>query len=273
MSLVLSLISVIGSKSFILENENDSKRIFRATCSVLSVMLRNWKQPLAPAAPAVTSIIRGLLHSFRSPSNAYTAALIRQSRSADHNASSISKMEECALQHQHPDTVRLSDPFSVFTMYAPLDLESSESLSDVLRSFSQKSGLGVFTTQDGGADIGMSISETTLKPYAKHLIFVIAEYIAIQTSNRAILPGPVQDKIVDGIYHLLDICGSDREREFLLSALGRGNARSGLSGSLGHLSGARSQSFGSSSTGGRDAARSLFKAIWTDYKQLHHFKG
>jgi hypothetical protein len=230
--------------------------LFTGVCTVLSVMLRNWKQSLVQTAPALIIILKGLLHAFRAPSNAYTASRMRKYGGDEGDVGS-------GLVHH--DNIRLNDPFPVFTRYAPLGDKAVDALSSVLRAFSQKSGLNTGT--DSNVDFGLSVSETTLKPYSKHLIFVVAEYIAIQTSSRPVLPGVEQDGIVDGMYHVLDLCGGDKEREFLLAVLGRGDGRGGISGGLGGV-GRRAEGGGV-----RGAGRSLLKVIWEGYGKYHKFSG
>ncbi|KAI9204356.1 Urb2/Npa2 family-domain-containing protein [Polychytrium aggregatum] len=83
----------------------------------------------------------------------------------------------------------------------------------------------------------------SVKPFSKHVAFLLAEFISIQTSSRPIHPRRKHD-IVQGIYALLDLCG-EHGREMMLAA---------------------ADSLGS---GGRD----LFKSLVSEWEKSHRFKG
>lgn len=223
------------------------------------------------------------MHVFRSPPNATTAALLREEREKKRMSILAPTLpsEDRVIQNEErfpsrkPNVIP-TDPFPLLTCYAPFTSKSADVLARVCQSISQKQTLFSYsknqslTADNAVSSSGLAMNAMTMKPFAKHVIYILAEYIAIQVSDRPIVSSSVErmcakDIIVQAMHALMDVC-SEKEMDFLLHALGCGNGKGGISGSVGHINCNMKLSMGILSSVGRDAARTLFKQMVAFYK-------
>ncbi|KAJ3219875.1 hypothetical protein HK099_004555 [Clydaea vesicula] len=280
-SLILQSILIFAAPSFYQlriksglqqPNREQCEQIFSSITRLLVIIIKQGKDGLLKVIPSFVSVAKSLMHCFRSPSGAYTVASTKQKLENQKHLivpNGIPKTEEKNL---------MQDPFAILSCQAPLSPACADSLARVFDSLLYKHH-SVKKSQKGefSDDAGLAMMETSIKPFTKHVLYLVAEYIAIQISDRAILSysnifeSNIHTIIVEGIYSLLDLLGQN-ETNYLLSALSQGNGKGGISGTLGTIGSNLQESLGSIGVG-KDAARSLFKQLVSDYNTFHKFGG
>ncbi|KAJ3081032.1 hypothetical protein HK102_002628, partial [Quaeritorhiza haematococci] len=272
----------------LLPSMEEASNLFDSVCRLLLAVLRHRREPVLACIPL---LMGPTLHSNHDDDTAAGAV-----------APSI-------VNHYQ------QQPFALISCRSPLPASCAESFSRVLQGIGQKglvvvgggSGAGgapglegegtssnVGTSTPGGGDAAVTAAtartSAMIKPFAKHVIYPIAEYISIQLSQRPIAStddfasakvsepqGPARKAaLVEGIYALLDVCG-DIEREFLLQALGQGGFALFTSNSSGAMDLIGMQGVAVAGAGGghagKDAARAYLKQLVSDWIKYHRYTG
>jgi hypothetical protein len=120
-------------------------------------------------------------------------------------------------------------------------LTLSDGISRILEKLGQRGSMQNLREQD------MLSAEATSGPFSKHAPYIISELMGIQAS-RAPLPTDAKEALQQGLYTLLDLCGS----------YGREAVLAGLDSNPSSLS-----------VGGK----SLFKQLVADWEKYHLFTG
>ena len=118
----------------------------------------------------------------------------------------------------------------------PLGAKEASLFSQILMSMTQKP---ISESTQPAENVS---SSSSIKPFSKHAPFLISAFIQIQSSRR---PFDLQAKkeLIQGMYHLLDLC-NDHGRSFVLASL--------------------------EANGGGGP---IYKALISDWEKLHRFKG
>ncbi|KAJ3329321.1 rRNA primary transcript metabolism protein [Blyttiomyces sp. JEL0837] len=200
--------------------------LFDILSRLLLSLLSHRRDSLVQVIPSFVSILRGLLHCFRGP----------------------------AAAHLPPQGPFHGTPFRCLrSAKSSLSIGCAESLSRIFEKMNQK-------TMSSGGSTGTSASDrtalhtaaaTTVRPFAKHAPYILAELVAIQASRVPLVPR-FRTALEEGIYALLDLSG-----EF-----GRRAVLAGLDALHGFSEGV--------SSGG---ARNVFKELVAEWEKNHTFKG
>lgn len=242
-------------------SKKEIETLFQSICRLLLAIVRMRKEEAINIIPAYFGFIKGLLHCFRATAEGIISVPPTEYGQKDSNQ-----------QQQQQSSC------SYMGFWAPLSADCASSLARIFEQIPQKqtlksTSLSASTYSESNFKHS-DLKFTSIKPFAKHAIYLVAEYVAIQVSDQSIMSGlgNAKEPIVKGIYALLDLCG-DHEIDYLLAALGHGSGKGGISGSLGFLSVSTVASLGSSFAVGKDAGRTLFKQLITDYKNKHKYIG
>ncbi|KAJ3344718.1 hypothetical protein HDU83_004918 [Entophlyctis luteolus] len=220
-----SIESEVAKDSFISESQLKSTflgpdDLFDSLCRLLGSLLSHRREQLLDCIPAFVGILRGLLHCFRQELGGLQSAFSRQIQlfydSCPYRYFSGTKLINRVVAAQH--------------------------LSRIFEKMGQKS---VSSSSGSGASAQQAILQTsaaaTVRPFAMHAGFLVAEFVAIQASTSPIGPANVRLALIKGVYSLLDLCG-----EF-----GRNAVLAGLEAPF-------------SGTGG--AARTVFKELVSEWE-------
>eukprot|EP00833_Pecoramyces_ruminatium_P004360 jgi/Orpsp1_1/1178392/evm.model.c7180000065098.1 len=123
--------------------------------------------------------------------------------------------------HQKSDIKTFNNPlFPLLSNYGHyLSIHHATNFSRLLSAISQKP-----TTQGHGSNTtftSLSSSAANTKPFIKHIVHILGEYVNIQTSNRPLDPLK-KNEIITGLNALLDLC-DEHDREYVLVNLSHAN--------------------------------------------------
>ncbi|TPX72686.1 hypothetical protein SpCBS45565_g00076 [Spizellomyces sp. 'palustris'] len=210
---------------------DEALQLFDAVYRLLLGLLRSRKELVVEVIPCFTGVLKEIFACFRIRPRIDTPGprLNRNSTNGAHKVQS---------QYETP---------SLLARYAPLPVTCAENLSRLLvavgqKALTRKHAAGNRT--DGSimtTRIGTSAS-TTVKPFSKHVPFLLSTIVHIQSSARPFTPA-AKAALMEGVYALLDLCG-DHGRDAVLAGL---DAHGG--------------------------GRPLFKALVGDWEKYHRFTG
>ncbi|KND01600.1 uncharacterized protein SPPG_03398 [Spizellomyces punctatus DAOM BR117] len=209
----------------------EALQLFDAVYRLLLGLLRSRKDLVVEVIPCFTGVLKELFACFRIRPR-IDAPAPRLNRNSTNSA------------HKFPS--QFETP-SLLARYAPLPVTCAENLSRLLVAIGQKALTrkhAAGNRTDGGitmTTMGTSAS-TTVKPFSKHVPFLLSTIVHIQSSARPFTPA-AKSALMEGVYALLDLCG-DHGRDAVLAGL---DAHGG--------------------------GRPLFKALVGDWEKYHRFTG
>ncbi|ORX52970.1 hypothetical protein BCR36DRAFT_369226 [Piromyces finnis] len=102
-----------------------------------------------------------------------------------------------------------------------LSVHHATNFSRLLSAISQKPSTNQVHGSNANSLTSLSSSAANTKPFIKHIVHILGEYVNIQTSNRPLDPIK-KNEIITGLNALLDLC-DEHDREYVLVNLSHAN--------------------------------------------------
>jgi len=212
-SLILNAIVVISSSSCeqkVLQSNNNTinidaiESLFDSIYYLLLSLIRFRREQVLNSVDVFVELIKGLMHCFR----------ISQSE-VPNMANPIN------LYYQKSDIKIFNNPlFPLLSNYGHyLSVHHATNFSRLLSAISQKPSAHGHGSNASLTSLSSSAANT--KPFIKHIVHILGEYVNIQTSNRPIDPIK-KNEIIIGLNALLDLC-DEHDREYVLVNLNHAN--------------------------------------------------
>ncbi|ORX75969.1 hypothetical protein BCR32DRAFT_85908 [Anaeromyces robustus] len=210
-SLILNAVVIISSDSceqrILKSNQNtisvdQIESIFDSIYYLLLNLVRFRREQILNSVGVFVELIKGLMHCFR----------ISQLE-ANNTINPLSNV------HQRSDIKIFNNPlFPLLSNYGQyLSIHHATNFSRLLSSISQKST----QSHESNSFTSLSSSAANTKPFIKHIVHILGEYVNIQTSNRPLDPLK-KNEIITGLNSLLDLC-DEHDREYVLVNLNHAN--------------------------------------------------
>ena len=125
--------------------------------------------------------------------------------------------------HQKSDMKTFNNPlFPLLSNYGHyLSVHHATNYSRLLSAISQKPSTNQTHGSNSNTLTSLSSSAANTKPFIKHIVHILGEYVNIQTSNRPLDPIK-KNEIITGLNALLDLC-DEHDREYVLVNLSHAN--------------------------------------------------